>query len=304
MTAAELFLRDPESDAIAAHFEDRSYTRRELVAESRRRAAWWERVRDPAAPPHIGVLLDNTRRVPLLARRRRDHPLGGRRHQRDLPRRRAGAADRPHRLPGARDLRRVRRPPRRGTEPGRPTIASSSPGPTSYRDAAGLGRRRPPGNRRRSTTTSTSSIFTSGTTGLPKAVRCTQGRFARTGKHVASVAGLGPGSAVYAPLPVLPHQLPVHRAGERARGAGADRDTRRSSRRRAPCPTSVASASTMLAYTGQGPQLHPRGAAVARRRRRRRSCSRSATRRRSPTSATSPRGSTARCATATARPRA
>jgi fatty-acyl-CoA synthase len=31
-----------------------------VVAESRRRAAWWEALRDPASPPHIGVLLDNT----------------------------------------------------------------------------------------------------------------------------------------------------------------------------------------------------------------------------------------------------
>ena len=44
-------------------------------------------------------------------------------------------------------------------------------------------------------------IFTSGSTGFPKAVRCTQGRFARTGVHVAGVAQLGPGAAVYAPLP-------------------------------------------------------------------------------------------------------
>ena len=46
-------------------------------------------------------------------------------------------------------------------------------------------------------------IFTSGSTSFPKAVRCTQGRFARTGAHVATVAALGDGDgdAIYSPLP-------------------------------------------------------------------------------------------------------
>ena len=44
-------------------------------------------------------------------------------------------------------------------------------------------------------------IFTSGSTSFPKAVRCTQGRFARTGEHVAAVATLSDGDGVYSPLP-------------------------------------------------------------------------------------------------------
>ncbi len=44
-------------------------------------------------------------------------------------------------------------------------------------------------------------VFTSGSTGLPKAVRCTQGRLARTGAHVASIAQLGDTDVVYSPLP-------------------------------------------------------------------------------------------------------
>ena len=59
-TAAELFVRNAERDDAAAHFEDRSCSWRELALESRRRAALWSRRRDPAAPPHLGVLLDNT----------------------------------------------------------------------------------------------------------------------------------------------------------------------------------------------------------------------------------------------------
>src|SRR6478752_7679512 len=59
-TASELFVRNAARDDVAAHFEDRSYSWRELATESRRRAALWTDVRDDARPPHIGVLLDNT----------------------------------------------------------------------------------------------------------------------------------------------------------------------------------------------------------------------------------------------------
>src|SRR5829696_5386502 len=59
-TVAELFVRNADRDDVAACFEDRSYSWRELALESRRRAALWTELRDPAAPPHIGVLLDNT----------------------------------------------------------------------------------------------------------------------------------------------------------------------------------------------------------------------------------------------------
>src|SRR4051795_1863446 len=59
-TASELFVRNDERDDVAAHFEDRAYSWRELALESRRRAALWTAVRDPDEPPHLGVLLDNT----------------------------------------------------------------------------------------------------------------------------------------------------------------------------------------------------------------------------------------------------
>jgi len=57
---AELFLRNAGSDDVAAWFEDRSYSYRELAVESLRRAALWEELRRPSMEPHIGVLLDNT----------------------------------------------------------------------------------------------------------------------------------------------------------------------------------------------------------------------------------------------------
>ena len=60
MTTADLFLRNADNDDVGAWFEDRSYTYREVVTEARRRAALWDSIRDPDAPPHLGVLLDNT----------------------------------------------------------------------------------------------------------------------------------------------------------------------------------------------------------------------------------------------------
>ncbi|MCB1283575.1 MAG: AMP-binding protein, partial [Microthrixaceae bacterium] len=60
MTAVgTLLLELSESDRPALLYGDRSWSYRELVAEGRRRAAWFESVRDPQRPPHIGVLLDN-----------------------------------------------------------------------------------------------------------------------------------------------------------------------------------------------------------------------------------------------------
>ena len=228
-------------------------------------------VRDPDGAAAHRRAARQHRRVPVLARRRRAHPLGDRRHQRDVPRRRARAADRPHRLPGR-----------------------SSP-PTTYADLLADAPSRVPDDRvlhtrdrrvranaRRPSTPIDGAraganaddlyllIFTSGSTGFPKAVRCTQGRFARTGVHVQTVAELGAGQGGVRAAAVLPLELAVHRAGERAAGRGAVRD-----------PGAVLGVEHDARHPShgrhdahlhrQGPQLHPRGAARARRRRRRRS---------------------------------
>jgi fatty-acyl-CoA synthase len=57
---ADLVAARAEDDAIGLLVEDRTWTWREVVAESATRAAWLAAVLDPARPPNVGVLLDNT----------------------------------------------------------------------------------------------------------------------------------------------------------------------------------------------------------------------------------------------------
>ena len=58
-TIADLLLRWREDDRPGLWFEGRTWSWREVVAESARRAAVALSLRDPARPFHIGVLLDN-----------------------------------------------------------------------------------------------------------------------------------------------------------------------------------------------------------------------------------------------------
>ncbi|HZP31543.1 MAG TPA: AMP-binding protein [Acidimicrobiia bacterium] len=198
-TIADLFLRNAATDGVGAWFEDRSYTYREIVAEGRRRAALWDGVRDPERPPHIGVLLDNTPEYLFwlaAAAISRSVVVGINSTYRGAELARLIdhcdcqllvtsdaygelLADAPSRVAGDHVLVT-------GSERYAAQLGSADPAcewdPARPDDLYLL-------------------IFTSGSTGFPKAVRCTQGRLVRTGQHVAGVAELGPGSAVYAPLP-------------------------------------------------------------------------------------------------------
>jgi fatty-acyl-CoA synthase len=199
VTAAELLLQHRNRDEVALSFEDRTVTYREWIDESLRRAALWQGIRDPVQPPHIGVLLDNTpdylfwlgaaalsgavivgvnstyRGDELL--RLIDHSdcqvvvtssvYGGLLDD-------AGFAM---------DPGRVLRTDTDGYRSLLASVGSDIDSPPPRDDDLFL------------------LIFTSGSTSFPKAVRCTQGRFARTGGHVATVAALGDGDAIYSPLP-------------------------------------------------------------------------------------------------------
>jgi fatty-acyl-CoA synthase len=57
---AELVVARADDDNLGLVAGDRQWTWREVVTESARRAAWLRATLDPAAPPNVGVLLDNT----------------------------------------------------------------------------------------------------------------------------------------------------------------------------------------------------------------------------------------------------
>lgn len=199
MTAAELFLRNSGLDVPAAHYEDRSYTYAEVADAARRRAALWDAWRDPARPPQIGVLLDNTPEylfwlaaaaitgaaIVGINSTYRGRELGRLIEHCDCqlvvtsPAHAAHLADAGVDLPADRVVVTETAWWQAQVEAADPNGTWPSPSP----DQLFL------------------LIFTSGSTGFPKAVRCTQARFARTGAHVATLAALQPGEAVYAPLP-------------------------------------------------------------------------------------------------------
>ncbi len=59
-TIAEAVRAHTDPDRVAIRFEDETYTWADHARACAQRAAWFTAVADPGAPPHIGVLLDNT----------------------------------------------------------------------------------------------------------------------------------------------------------------------------------------------------------------------------------------------------
>lgn len=248
MTAADAFLRHADNGGPGAHFEDRSFTYREVVTEARRRAALWEQMREPDRPPHIGVLLDNTPEYLFwlgAAAISRSVIVGINATYRGAELARlidhcdcrllvtSGTyegilADAPHTVPNERVLRTH-------TVDYAAALACTDPDrewPAAEEDDLYL------------------LIFTSGSTGFPKAVRCTQGRFARTGKHVASVANLAPGAAVYAPLPFF-HSSALFTGLASALHAGVPIGTRARFSASRTMPDIRRIGATVLTYTGK-----------------------------------------------------
>ena len=221
-----------------------------MVAESLRRAAWWESVRDPDRPPHIGVLLDNTPEYLFwlgAAAISRSVVVGINATYRGAELARlidhcdcqvlvtsdtyeGLLADAPHAVPADRVLRtahrRLRAPRWR-----RPIDADRDWAPADPDDLYLL-------------------IFTSGSTGFPKAVRCTQGRFARTGVHVASITPAGPGRTVYAPLPFF-HTSALFTGIACALHAGAPIGSRARFSASQTMPDIRRMGAVMLTYTGK-----------------------------------------------------
>src|SRR5262249_21418515 len=93
-------------------------------------------------------------------------------------------------------------------------------------------------------------IFTSGSTGFPKAVRCTQGRFARTGQHVASITPVGPRKVAYAPLPFF-HPSPPFTGLASVLHAGAAIGSRAKFSASRTMPDIRRMGAVMITYTGK-----------------------------------------------------
>ncbi|HEX4863897.1 MAG TPA: AMP-binding protein [Acidimicrobiales bacterium] len=198
-TAAELILSREIDDTTAFLFADRSWSFREAVAEFRRRAVVAENFIDLPGPPHVGVLLDNGpeylfwlgaaaisgRAVVGINSTYRGEQLAQLVRHTDC-----------QMLVTSREMRPLLEGLDLGLAPECVIDVDSQEYEELLDVAASF-----------SGLSSVSEedlfllIFTSGSTGAPKAVRCTQGRFARTGAHVAQVTELTVGDVVYSSLP-------------------------------------------------------------------------------------------------------
>lgn len=248
MTVGDLFLRHAESDDVGAWFEDGSLTYREVVAEARKRADLWESWRDPDRPPHIAVLLDNTAEYLFwlgAAALSRSTVVGINATYRGAELARlidhcdcqalvtsdvyeGLLDDAPHGIPPDRVWRTQ-------TDAYATAVA-----------AADAERAWPPAD----PDDLYLLIFTSGSTGFPKAVRCSQGRFARTGAHVASITPAAPGRTVYAPLPFF-HTSALFTGIACALHAGAPIGSRARFSASQTLPDIRRMGAVMLTYTGK-----------------------------------------------------
>lgn len=247
-TAAELFLRNAASDDIVAHFEDVSLTFRRLADESLRRAALWDSLRDSERASHIGVLLDNTPEYLFwlgAAAISRSAVVGINATYR---------GEELAQLVDHTDCQIV------VTSDAYADLLDAAPhhvvpanvlhtGTDRYRaalDHVDLHRDWEPAE----ADDVFLLIFTSGSTGFPKAVQCTQGRFAATGRGGMAIGKLGPGKAVYAPLPMF-HSSALYTGLSSALNASVPFCTRSKFSASRTMPDIRRTGATMLAYTGK-----------------------------------------------------
>jgi fatty-acyl-CoA synthase len=247
-TFAGMLLAHETDESLALLFEEESWSWVAFFEECRRRVSLWQEIRDPALPPHIGVLLDN---VPDYLFWLGAGALAG-----------ATIVGINSTYRGA-ELARlidhtdcqvlITEDRHRSLLDGLSLNISPSRvlqiDETEYREAL----------RTASPTPVTGEIdpetlqlliFTSGSTAAPKAVRCTQGRLARTGKHVAGIADLSKDDVVYPPLPFF-HSSALFTAWSSAVHVGAPVAIRRKFSASAFLPDVRRYGVTFIAYTGK-----------------------------------------------------
>jgi fatty-acyl-CoA synthase len=247
-TAAELLRGRADDDGIGLLIGDGSWSYRQLVEEASRRAALFQKLQDPDRPPHIGVLLEN---VPeylfwLAAAALSGAVIVGvnstyRGDQLGLLIRHT---DCQVLVTDSRSVSLL--------EGVRTEVADDRVVIVDERDETARLAAEPATFIERSVSEDDLFllIFTSGSTGLPKAVRCTQGRFARQGAHVMRVAELGPGDAVYSPLPFF-HSSSLFTGWASALNAGVAIATRPRFSASKTLPEIRRFGATMLTYTGK-----------------------------------------------------
>jgi fatty-acyl-CoA synthase len=210
-TTQELLLARSESDDVALLIGSCRWTYRQLVEEAGRRAALFENLRDKGRPPHVGILLDN---VPdyifwLTAGALSGTVIVGLNS--------TYRGDQLGRLIRHTDCQIVVTSTTgeqllAGVDTGVPDeLIMPVDSPSYLETLAKL--EQPRGWREISPDDLYLLIFTSGSTDLPKAVRCSHRTFSRNGSHVGQLAATVPGEVIYSPCrcSTLPRLSPAGR---------------------------------------------------------------------------------------------
>lgn len=209
-------------DRPALRFGDRLWTHAELLGEAERFAALYRDRLDPARPPHVGVLLDNTpdyvfalcgAALTGVAVAGLNYTRRGAQLARDVahtdvqlvitePRHEAlleaalGSAVPPGGVLVSGRFADGDDPPTRGAS----LEAALDAAPAN---AAGARARANDNDNDTDVETLWVLLFTSGTSDAPKAVRCTQRRLLTTGNRMATMLELGPDDVGYAAMPLF-----------------------------------------------------------------------------------------------------
>ncbi|HEX5945728.1 MAG TPA: AMP-binding protein [Acidimicrobiales bacterium] len=199
-TVAELLLARADEDRPGLLHEDGTWTFRQIVDEGRRRAALYAELHEQGTPPHIGVLLDNAPDYVfwlVAAALSGSVIVGINSTYRGAPLAQLIDHSDCDVLVTSRELATLLDGTPTALAPDRVLLVDDAAHAERLAAVTPAG----PSTREIVEDDLLLLVFTSGSTGLPKAVRCTQGRLARTGAHVTALASLGDGDVVYAPLP-------------------------------------------------------------------------------------------------------